>query len=130
MDERTDMKELVELAKALSDESRVRVVLLLSGGELCACRIIEVLKLAPSTVSAHMAVLHRAGLVKFRKQGTWRHYRLAGKDSSPLARELLAAVRKSLGNNPRAVSDRLRLKAVEAPSRACAGGGSRRRARP
>jgi ArsR family transcriptional regulator len=48
----------------------------LRGGELCVCQIIELLELAPSTVSKHMAVLRQAGLVKKRKVGRWMHYRL------------------------------------------------------
>jgi len=51
--------------------------MMLSGGELCACQIIEMLGLAPSTVSKHMSILRQAGLVETRKEGRWIYYRLA-----------------------------------------------------
>lgn len=49
---------------------------MLRGGELCVCQITAVLELAPSTVSAHLAELRRAGLLDERKDGRWVHYRL------------------------------------------------------
>jgi ArsR family transcriptional regulator, arsenate/arsenite/antimonite-responsive transcriptional repressor len=69
------MKEFVAITKALADENRIRALMALRKGELCACQIIELLKLAPSTVSKHMAILKQAGLVESRKKGTWIHYR-------------------------------------------------------
>jgi ArsR family transcriptional regulator len=65
------MQAAIDIAKALSDASRVRTLMFLRGGELCVCQIIEMLGLAPSTVSRHMNVLQRAGLVRARKQGRW-----------------------------------------------------------
>ncbi len=70
------MDEIINIAKALSDSNRVRTVLALSKGELCVCRIIELLGLAPSTVSKHMSVLKHVGLVKSRKEEKWIYYRL------------------------------------------------------
>ena len=55
----------------------MRIVAMLKRGELCACQITAVLDLAPSTVSAHLAELRRAGLITERKDGRWVHYRLA-----------------------------------------------------
>jgi DNA-binding transcriptional ArsR family regulator len=74
------MKEFVAITKALADENRIRALMALRKGELCACQIIELLKLAPSTVSKHMAILKQAGLVESRKKGTWIHYRLSTED--------------------------------------------------
>jgi DNA-binding transcriptional ArsR family regulator len=68
------MKEFMSLAKALGDDNRVRVLMFLRGGELCVCQIIEMLGLAPSTVSKHMAVLDQAGLVESEKRGRWNYY--------------------------------------------------------
>ena len=106
------MDEWIGLTKALCDESRVRVLMFLHDGELCACHIIDMLKLAPSTVSAHMAILHRAGLVEVRKEGRWRHFRLARKSQSPLARKLLGLARKALLDDARVARDQKRLKTV------------------
>ncbi len=63
--------------KALAHPARLRILAMLRGGELCACQITAVLRLAPSTVSAHMAELRRAGLLAERKDGRWVHYQLA-----------------------------------------------------
>ena len=71
------MRQFIDIAKALSDENRVRAIMALAGGELCLCQIIELLALAPSTVSRHMAILHQAGLVNMRKKGRWIYYALA-----------------------------------------------------
>jgi ArsR family transcriptional regulator, arsenate/arsenite/antimonite-responsive transcriptional repressor len=71
------VRKFMEITKALADESRVRVLMILSDRELCVCQIIELLGLAPSTVSKHMAILKQARLVETRKAGRWIHYRRA-----------------------------------------------------
>lgn len=72
-----DMDAFTGITKALSDSHRVRALKALRRGELCACQIIELLRLAPSTVSKHMSVLKQAGLVESRKDSRWVYYRLA-----------------------------------------------------
>lgn len=70
------MEDFIAVTKALSDPHRVRALFALRNGELCVCQIIELLGLAPSTVSKHMSVLKQAGLVKNRKEERWMYYRL------------------------------------------------------
>jgi ArsR family transcriptional regulator, arsenate/arsenite/antimonite-responsive transcriptional repressor len=70
------LKDLVTIASALSDLNRVRALLALRQGELCVCRIIELLNLAPSTVSKHMQILKQAGLVDSRKEERWIYYHI------------------------------------------------------
>jgi DNA-binding transcriptional ArsR family regulator len=79
------MAQFLGVAAALADENRVRALLALRGGELCACQIIELLELAPSTVSKHLAILRRAGLVEARKEGRWMYYRLPAAAGAPEA---------------------------------------------
>ncbi len=110
------MKEFLAITKALSDENRVRSLMALSGGELCVCQIIELLALAPSTVSKHMAVLHQAGLVETRKDGRWIYYRLAD-DESPCARSALTLTLESLGADSRIGEDAKRMKRIRKMSR-------------
>jgi DNA-binding transcriptional ArsR family regulator len=74
--ENTSLKEFIGITKALADSNRVRALMALRGGELCACQLIELLGLAPSTVSKHMSVLKQAGLVLSRKTERWMYYRL------------------------------------------------------
>jgi ArsR family transcriptional regulator, arsenate/arsenite/antimonite-responsive transcriptional repressor len=70
------MRDVLKITKALSDESRIRALLALRNGELCVCQIVELLQLAPSTVSKHMSVLVQADLTLCRKEGRWHYYRL------------------------------------------------------
>lgn len=71
------MTSTVRVTKALGDVQRLRILSLLERGELCVCQIIEVLGLAPSTVSKHLSLLSAAGLLEMRKEGRWAYYRLA-----------------------------------------------------
>lgn len=66
--------EATGMAKALGDETRMRILALLENQELCACQIIEMFELANSTISRHLAVLKRAGLVQSRKSGRWIYF--------------------------------------------------------
>jgi ArsR family transcriptional regulator len=107
------MNGVLAIAKALSDENRVRVLMFLRDGELCVCQIIEMLGLAPSTISEHMSVLHRAGLVEARKDGRWIFYRLAGETGSGTVAAALRWLRDSLGSDRVVRSDARRLGAVK-----------------
>jgi DNA-binding transcriptional ArsR family regulator len=71
------MLTFMNITKALADENRVRILMALQGHELCVCQIIDLLQLAPSTVSKHLSILKQARLVKGRKAGRWIYYRLA-----------------------------------------------------
>ena len=106
------MRRFIALAKALSDENRLRVICALDRRELCVCQIIELLGLAPSTVSKHMSVLHQAGLVDSRKDGRWSYYRLAGDDAAGPVRAALAWTIASLSGASRVREDAKALKRI------------------
>jgi DNA-binding transcriptional ArsR family regulator len=89
-----DLDSIVSIGRALSDETRVRLLLALSEGELCLCHLVDLVEMAPSTVSKHMQLLYQAGLVERRKDGRWVHFRLAGKDAPPAAASALRWVRR------------------------------------
>lgn len=74
------MNELVTIFKALSDETRLRIIKLLEQGELCVCDITAALDMVQPKVSFHLSTLKEAGLIKDRKQGKWIHYSLNEKD--------------------------------------------------
>lgn len=103
------MRDFLNITKALSDENRVRALLALRGGELCVCQIIEMLGLAPSTVSKHMAILAQADLIECRKSGRWRYYRLTGPKASPAVRATHKWVAALLADDPVAARDAKRL---------------------
>lgn len=104
------MRDFLNITKALSDESRVRTLMFLRGGELCVCQIIEMLGLAPSTVSKHMAILVQAGLVERRKNGKWHYYRLSDEDASVLVQDAMKWLRSALVKSPVVTEDAKRLK--------------------
>jgi ArsR family transcriptional regulator len=109
---KVDMYEFLNITKALAEENRLRILIALEGGELCVCQIIELLQLAPSTVSKHMSVLRQARLVDGRKEGRWMYYRLAGKRAPAEIKDAIAWVKKSLARNQRIRRDVKRLKEV------------------
>ena len=106
------MKRFLAVMKALSDENRLRALMALAGGELCVCQIIELLGLAPSTVSKHMAVLHQAGLVEARKDGRWVYYRLPDGSGPPCAKKALALALECLGRDKRIREDARRMNRI------------------
>lgn len=65
------------LFRALASPVRLRILALLAREELCVCQLTTILGVAPSTVSAHVAKLHRERLLTRRKEGRWVSYRLA-----------------------------------------------------
>jgi DNA-binding transcriptional ArsR family regulator len=93
------MREFLSIAKALSDETRVRALLAIQDGELCLCQIIKVLGLSPSTVSKHINVLQQAGLVQRRKQGKWHFYRLADVETSRAVQQALTWALEELADD-------------------------------
>ncbi len=103
-----NIDEVLNITKALSDENRVRALMMLGGGELCVCQIIEMLSLAPSTVSKHMSILRQAGLVQTRKDGRWIYYRLS-EDMSTAAKEAVNWLYGSLKDCDAVLSDTVRL---------------------
>jgi len=106
------MRELMSITKALADENRTRVLMFLRRGELCLCQIVEMLGLAPSTVSKHLAILHQARLVESRKEGRWIYYHLADGEAPASAREAIQWVQKHLEEDTRVREDVQRLDAV------------------
>jgi ArsR family transcriptional regulator len=74
------MYDLLSIFKALSDETRIRILKLLEKGELCVCDIVAALDMIQPKVSFHLCVLKEAGLLKDRKQGKWIHYSINESD--------------------------------------------------
>ena len=111
------MRELLALTKALSDATRVRMLMALRGGELCVCQLIALTGLAPSTVSKHMSILRGARLVESRKDGRWMNYRLAGRRAPRAARRALAWAFESLAGDERVAEDARRLESILAVPR-------------
>jgi ArsR family transcriptional regulator, arsenate/arsenite/antimonite-responsive transcriptional repressor len=74
------MKELTSIFKALSDETRLRIIKLLEHGELCVCDVVAALDMVQPKVSFHLRTLKEAGILTGRKDGKWIHYRIDDTD--------------------------------------------------
>lgn len=105
------MEPFLSMAAALSDPNRLRALMALERGELCVCRIVELLGLAPSTVSKHMALLKQAGLAKSRKQGRWIYFRLTD-DKNTAAARFIQLAQELLKTDATVRSDRNSLAAI------------------
>ena len=101
------MKQFLVITKALADATRVRALLALR--ELCLCQIIELLDLAPSTVSKHMDLLYQAGLVERRKQGRWLYFRLGGRQVPATAQKAMRWTMDALADDATVKADATQL---------------------
>lgn len=93
------------MLQALGDPTRLRLLNLLRGGEICVCYFVEILGEPQPKVSRHLAYLRRAGLVDVRRDGKWMHYKLA-----PAAHEaVLESILDAIADDRQMVRDRLAL---------------------
>ena len=111
---RDGMRDFMGVTRAMADKNRVRILMALHDDELCVCQIIHLLRLAPSTVSKHISILYRAGLVDSRKEGRWVYYRLRVKSASPTAATAIRWMQQCLARVPGIADDRKRLKSIRA----------------
>ncbi len=88
-----DVRAFTRLFKALGDETRLRIVALLSHGELCVCHLEDALNLAQPNVSRHLGILRQAGVVEHRREGSWVYYRLAAQQDPACERQLKSLIR-------------------------------------
>lgn len=106
------MRNMMAVLKALADENRVRILLAIEPNELCVCQLVELLQLAPSTVSKHIAILKQAGLLDSRKEGRWVFCRSAKENASQEGKEVTALLQRLLDNSPQRKDDARRLKQI------------------
>ena len=88
-----DVGPFSRLFKALGDETRLRIVALLSHGELCVCHLEEALRLPQPNVSRHLGILRAASVVEPRRDGSWVYYRLARQADGDCERQLKTLMR-------------------------------------
>ncbi|WP_193211497.1 ArsR/SmtB family transcription factor [Luteolibacter marinus] len=71
------MSNVVAFARALADETRWRIVRLVMDEALCVCELADILEMPQSTVSSHVQVIRKAGLLESEKQEKWTYFRIA-----------------------------------------------------
>jgi ArsR family transcriptional regulator len=105
---------LDQLFRALADPTRLRLLNLMAGQEVCVCYFTEVIGAPQPKISRHLAYLRKAGIVAARREGKWMHYRLAA-PSSPHVASILKSVLEAQKHDTALQRDRQRL------NRACCG---------
>jgi ArsR family transcriptional regulator len=99
------------LFRALADPTRLRLLNLMAGQEVCVCYFVEILKTHQPKISRHLAYLRRAGIVEARRDGKWVHYRVvtpADAASAGILRQTLEWVSR----DPQMQRDRQRLEMI------------------
>jgi ArsR family transcriptional regulator len=109
--------DVVQLFAALADPTRLRLLNLMNGREVCVCYFVEILKQAQPKISRHLAYLRRAGIVDARREGKWMHYRIQ-RPSDAKAASILNATLNSFAADRAMQADLARLgQACCAPQR-------------
>jgi ArsR family transcriptional regulator, arsenate/arsenite/antimonite-responsive transcriptional repressor len=107
------LRKIIKILKAISDEGRMRIIILLSRKkDLCVCEIREIIGLSQSTISSHLKKLENSGLVTFSKDGKWINYNI-DPDLDAEIKKLLEDIISLIEDEPRAIADLNRLDSVK-----------------
>ena len=107
------MQDLIKAMKALSDETRLRILNLLLERECCVCEVIQALGISQTRTSRNLGILQDAGFLKARREGLWVLYSVDKKGIKQYPAALVKAAEKALAGNELAIQDRERLKQAE-----------------
>jgi ArsR family transcriptional regulator len=121
------MKDMLKVFKALSDATRLRLVLLLMERDLCVCELVFILKMEQSRISHQLRILRDADLVEDIREGRWMIYRIPGDARGFLEAILEGELRFRFGVSPEINADSQRLEACikeKIRAKACAVVGS------
>jgi ArsR family transcriptional regulator, arsenate/arsenite/antimonite-responsive transcriptional repressor len=113
------MYSLVKALKALSDDTRLRIINVVLERECCVCEVIQALEISQTRASRNLAMLYDAGFLKLRKEGLWSLYSLNTEMPAYLA-ALVESVKLALLDNKTAIQDRTRLKKATRTGLCCA----------
>jgi ArsR family transcriptional regulator, arsenate/arsenite/antimonite-responsive transcriptional repressor len=104
------MYNLVKSMKALSDDTRLRIINVIIQRECCVCEVMQALEISQTRASRNLTMLHDAGFLKLRKEGLWSLYSLNTEEMPEYSTKLVEAVKSALTSNKVAENDRQRLK--------------------
>lgn len=100
--------DLALLFAAFADRTRLRLLNLMEGREVCVCYFVEILGQSQPKISRHLAYLRRAGIVAARREGKWMHYKIVP-PSHPGAARILSELLEVLGEDKAMQADRSKL---------------------
>ena len=104
------MQELIKALKALSDETRLRILNLLLERECCVCEVMQAIGISQSRASRNLGILKDAGFLKSRREGAWMLYSMDGETMNHYAPQLARLLKGFLPTNETLAEDRTRLK--------------------
>jgi ArsR family transcriptional regulator len=102
------MLELVAMAGALSDPTRIRIIAALRNGELCVCELVDALDINQSSLSSHLQICRHAGVLTTRKESRWIYYSLSTR-YAPLIERIFSEL-QPVGSDEQLRRDAKRLK--------------------
>lgn len=102
--------EKTKIFKALSDQSRLRILKALQARMLCVCEIRELLQLANSTVSQHLKILREAGFIVEQKDGKWVNYKINLNPSDERVIAILTSLDFWIGDEDAIIDDKKKIK--------------------
>jgi ArsR family transcriptional regulator len=107
------MRQLVKAFKALSDETRLRILNLLMERECCVCEVMQALVISQARASRNLSALYNAGFLKLRREGLWALYSIDREGLGEYYLDMIEAVKKALEGNEIALKDIERLQTAE-----------------
>lgn len=119
--EYSTVRELIKAAKAISDETRLRILNLLLERECCVCEVMQALNISQTRASRNLSILYDAGFLRRRQEGLWSLYSLDWEAMPPYLTELVRAVSRGFQGNESLARDRERLKRAERVGPGCLG---------
>lgn len=116
------MQELVKAIKALSDETRLRILNILLERECCVCEVMQALDISQSRASRNLGIIEDAGFVKARREGAWMLYSVDWDTTNQYAVSLARLLKDLKVSSEILVEDRERLKKAERVGPGCVRG--------
>lgn len=116
------MRDLIKAMKALSDETRLRILNLLLERECCVCEVMQALEISQTRASRNLSALYEAGFLKLRRDGLWSLYSIDREGMKEYFSDLVQTVRKALEGNEVVALDRERLRKAKRVGPGCVGG--------
>ncbi len=113
------MDEITKAIKALSEEIRIRLLLVLMEDEACVCELMATFGMAQSKLSHHLIALREAGFIKDEKRGKWNYYRIDLKSLDSMRKTLLSSLTNSLEDDAVVEKDRHTLEKVKNRMQIC-----------
>jgi ArsR family transcriptional regulator, arsenate/arsenite/antimonite-responsive transcriptional repressor len=108
-----NLHQMIKSFKALSEPTRVRILLLLLHRECCVCEVSQALDISQTRTSRSLKALYEAGFLKLRKMGLWSQYSIDKEVLPPPLRKIIEAIGKAMEGNPVIARDRQQLATVQ-----------------